>query len=534
MTSDTNKAMIESESARWQADMMLRDAGTPATTQGNGSQHVAYTSDDIINGSLGRGDLADIRDRVFRTLQTKDGGSYLDDTDKGFQHKEMAKFLIDVTDIKVFHSRERPDIPPTVMMKVDGRYAPVDNIIPGIVTYLTDAAAKERSCNDVLFAIKHSMAVKCYLEDLPQNRRKANFNNCIVDISGDDIKLLPHNDEDIFFARTPRDYVAGHKCPIFHEFLDYALDKKYHTFIFEWIGYCLFETYEFQNIIFHHGVQASGKSTLLNLVSTILGPANVSGLSLREMAHEKFKLGALMGKLANHGSEASYKDLKDGAEILKRLSSGIDPIMFERKYKDALASINTAKLTFAMNKLPRTFEDDGGIDRRLLLVGWSEIMPLSVGRKFNDMVSGMFSPDELLGVTCEAIAAFHTMVHKDVPMFSYTPDTDDTHVEYKNASDDLAEFLYDRVAMQDPFRTDREDVAFATYADLYAEYQIWCAENGIHGRERKRFVSSTGVSKALFDKYHIHTAPPKWIGGKTQRGFEFIVVSETPQHQTAI
>jgi P4 family phage/plasmid primase-like protien len=525
MTSNPNNAMIEAESARWQADMVLHDADAPATISRNKSLSVAYTAGDILNGSLGRGDLADIRNRVFKTVQMKDGDSYLDDTDKGFQHKEMVKFLIEVMDIRVFHSRERPDIPPTVMMKVGGRYAPVDNIIPGIVIYLTDAAAKEKSCNDVLFAIKHSAAVKCYLEDLPQNRRKANFNNGIVDISGDEIQLLPHNDDDIFFARTPRDYEPGHECPAFHEFLEYALDTKYHTFIFEWIGYCLFETYEFQNIIFHHGVQASGKSTLLNLVSTILGPANVSGLSLKEMAHEKFKLGALMGKLANHGSEASYKDLKDGAEILKRLSSGIDPIMFERKYKDALASINTAKLTFAMNKLPRTFEDDGGIDRRLLLVGWSKIMPLGVGRKFNDMVSGMFSPDELLGVTCEAIAAFHAMVHKDVPMFSYAPATDDTHVEYKNTSDDLAEFLYDRVTMQDTFRTDRGDVAFATYEDLYVEYQIWCAENGICGRERKRFVSSTGVSKALFDKYHIHTAAPRWVGGKTQRGFEFIEIS---------
>jgi len=483
------------------------------------------TSDDvgrhILNQTLPPNEVARIKDEMYPTRVTKEGDTYLDVRNNTFDYAHMADYLIGSLDMKVFCSREKPDIPPRLAAKVDGRYVSAEYIIPNAITYLAGKTVKDDNWKAVTNAIKTDGSIKYYLEDLNRNTRKANFMNGVVDISGDTIKLIPHNDNDIFFTRIPHEYAPGYECPVFQEFLDYALDPKYHQFIYEWIGYCFFETYEFQHIIFHHGVQGGGKSSLLNLIAMCLGHSNVPALSLKECSHEKFKLVALSGALANHGSEVSYKDLKDGGEILKRLSSGVDPVTMEQKYKDAYPVVNTAKLTYAMNNLPRIYHDDGGVWRRLKLVKWEKPINVTLGRRFNSPQVGMLSPSEVRGVICKSIEAFHAMLQRDEINFSYTQDVEETRDEYEASSDSIGTFIYDRLEIQDNSVKDPERITWSSNDALYEAYTNWCKDNRTSPKTKKQFAAKDGFAKTMADLPGNKGQRKRTAGG---RGWNYIEI----------
>ena len=80
---------------------------------------------------------------------------------------------------------------------------------------------------------------------------------------------------------------------------------------------------------------------------------NVSSSSIHDLANNRFSLITLKDKLMNLSSEIGSKDLE--TEMLKKLSGG-DVITADRKYKEPLSFINTARLVINANELPRFSE----------------------------------------------------------------------------------------------------------------------------------------------------------------------------------
>lgn len=443
----------------------------------------------------GRGE---IYNDTFQQKTDKDGNAYLNDTEAGFLAHRMADALIDKLDVRVFASRERPSVPKRAVVEIDGRFVNLSSVAPQYITYLTEKKVGEDKIKKVIYTIKNSAECYTWFEEMETNPRRANFLNGVVDITGDEVVLTHRTDSDIFFTRVPHNYpIDGGECPVFQEFLDYVLDPKYHDLIYEWIGYCFFETYEFQNILFHYGVGGSGKSTLLNLVSCVLGAHNISSVTLKQAA-QKFILGNLDGALANHGSEVSYKDLKDGGEILKQLSSGTDPVLLEEKYEKSYTIINTAKLTYAMNNLPKMYTEDSGLMRRLILVDWARIMPKSIGIRFNSATEGMLTPEEISGVLYQSIKAFHAMVKRGEG-FSYSRTAEETESDYAIESDTLGQFVYDRIEFSDvhsaAYRDGRDD--WESNEDLYSAYTTWCELRGTKRMPYKVFINRHHFAKEM-------------------------------------
>ena len=98
------------------------------------------------------------------------------------------------------------------------------------------------------------------------------------------------------------------------------------------------------------GEKRNGKSTFLDMVSTLLGEDNTSNLDLCEIG-DRFRTAELTGKLANIGDDINDEWVSNTA-IFKKVVSG-DTVTVERKGKDPFKLKSFAKFFFSANSLPR-------------------------------------------------------------------------------------------------------------------------------------------------------------------------------------
>jgi P4 family phage/plasmid primase-like protien len=132
-------------------------------------------------------------------------------------------------------------------------------------------------------------------------------------------------------------------------------------------GYCLYTDVPlpYRVILCVVGPKATGKSTLVNALIYFLGGSNVSHTSLAELtgAGNQFTTYQLAGRLLNADMDAPYDRPVRDVHTLKKLAAG-DPIMIERKNKDATAVELPVKLLFTTNGFSVAENaDEGYFDR---------------------------------------------------------------------------------------------------------------------------------------------------------------------------
>lgn len=142
-------------------------------------------------------------------------------------------------------------------------------------------------------------------------------------------------------------------------------DEEILQLLKEVIGYCFYRWNELGKAFILTGDKSNGKSTFLDMISTLLGQENTSALDLSELG-DRFKTAELFGKLANIGDDIKGDFIPD-VSIFKKLVTG-DRINAERKGQDPFEFNNYSKLLFSANKIPRMKDDTGAVLRRLIIV----------------------------------------------------------------------------------------------------------------------------------------------------------------------
>jgi phage/plasmid-associated DNA primase len=137
---------------------------------------------------------------------------------------------------------------------------------------------------------------------------------------------------------------------LFEKYLKAALpDRQMQTLMQEIMGYMLVPDNTQQKAFLFLGDAGNGKSTLLNIMRALIGPANCSTVALHEFA-DKFAAADLYGKLMNTSTERRGKELSSSDLFLKVV--GGDAIRAERKYEHPFDFQPFARLVFAMKRLP--------------------------------------------------------------------------------------------------------------------------------------------------------------------------------------
>lgn len=194
-------------------------------------------------------------------------------------------------------------------------------------------------------------------------------NNGILNTSN--MELLPHCG--YFFAPCPYnvDYYLIpddelRSSPCYGDYLTIIPDEYTLHFFFWWAGMVLFSQKPEQMILFLYGSGGTGKSSIADALSIILGGSRVSRADLR-MIDNIHGSAVLEGKRLNITAEVDKKSYATLNTFIKQVS-GESKITINQKFKDAKTIENTVNLLFIGNSFMACDLSDPGIRRRLFVI----------------------------------------------------------------------------------------------------------------------------------------------------------------------
>lgn len=298
-----------------------------------------------------------LKDRELETIMrdeafTASTGQGFYDRKGKFKFDEFAKFL--VKEHKIIKINGQLHIYSDGIYKLGWQ-----EIQAEMITHISDLTKQKR--NEVL----------SYIELLIKDDTRGSdaefiaFKNGIYNIdTGDFIDFSP---DIVITNRIDYDY----KAESYSEIADKTLDKlacnnpEIRLLLEEVIGYTFYRRNELRKAFILTGDKSNGKSTFLDMITTLLGNENTVALDLKELG-DRFKTAQLFGKLANIGDDIGDEFIGNPA-IFKKVVSG-DRVNAERKGQDPFDFAPYAKQLFSANSIPRIKDKSGAVLDRLIIV----------------------------------------------------------------------------------------------------------------------------------------------------------------------
>ncbi len=193
------------------------------------------------------------------------------------------------------------------------------------------------------------------------------FKNGVLNIADDSFNEF--SPEYIITNKIPHNYNPDAKSDLLDGVMKKLAcgDESVYELLYQAIGYCFYRRNELRKSFFLLGEKRNGKSTFLDMVSTLLGEDNTANLDLCEIG-DRFRTAELTGKLANIGDDINDEWVSNTA-IFKKVVSG-DTVTAERKGKDPFKLRSFAKFFFSANSLPRLGrgKDSSAVMDRLVVI----------------------------------------------------------------------------------------------------------------------------------------------------------------------
>lgn len=323
------------------------------------------------------------------------------------------------------------------------------------------------------------------------NTRVINLKNGLLSL--DTKKIAPHSHEFLSTTQIPISFDPGVECLLIKKFLSEVLSPSDIPIIQEFIGYCLISEYKIQKAILLQGDGDNGKSTLLNLLKTFIGPSNVSHISWQDLENDKFSKSNLEGKLVNIFADLPSQKITS-TTAFKTLTGG-DAITGEKKFKEKYSFNNFAKLIFSTNKPPEVMgEDSFAFWRRWVIVDFPNQIPES--KKDLNLIKKLTSETELTGLLNYAIDGLERIFAQN--KYSYNKSIEDISDAYERSSNPIYAFVVDECDI-DPEGVIDKNV-------LYDRYRQYCKEHKLPILKPNSFFRSIKNQKSID---HIEATRPK-------------------------
>jgi len=179
--------------------------------------------------------------------------------------------------------------------------------------------------------------------------------------------LIPHNPDYDSRTQLPVNYDPNAISELWIKFLrdifpDDRDDSK-KILLQQYFGYCLLRDTRYQKALFCLGTGANGKSTVIKVLTGMVGLENTSSLTLTDLSN-RFRTYFLQHKLVNLSSETNTKEPLT-MEIFKAAVAG-DVMLAENKFTPAFQFAPYAKWVVSMNDAPVVADKSYGFERRII------------------------------------------------------------------------------------------------------------------------------------------------------------------------
>ena len=276
-------------------------------------------------------------------------------------------------------------------------------------------------------------------------------------------------------------------------------DENIETLLKEVIGYCFYRYNELGKAFILTGDKSNGKSTFLDMISSLLGQENISSLDLAELG-ERFKTAELFGKLANIGDDIKGDFIPDLA-IFKKLVTG-DRVNAEKKGQDPFEFNNYSKMLFSANKIPRVKDETGAVLRRLIIVPFNAKFDKN-SKDYDPYIKYKLRSDEVMEyLIMEGLKGLKNVLKNKG--FTISEKIEIELQEFDEMNNPILMFIRDN---------DENDIKNHTTNEVYLNYTEYCRESGLNPLGKIEF--SRQMCKNFGFKVSI-----KKIDSKTMRIFE--------------
>jgi len=287
-----------------------------------------------------------------------------------------------------------------------------------------------------------------------------NLNNGVFDLRTG--LFTDHDYQNLFFTKIATDYDPNATCEKIDKFLMQLLPLEDVMIIKEWFGYCLFRDYFIKKALIMTGEKDTGKTTVIDLFVQLIGLENISGVSLQQMAGDKFSITDLYNRHVNIYDDMSAQDVKDGGRF--KMVTGRSPISAEYKYGNRFNFYNFAKMTFACNRIPNVQDnDDDAYFKRWIIIKFLRVV--TNPNKF--LLESIATPDQLSGLLNSMLDNLNRILTNQ--KFTYIKNHEEIKAEMLRSGSVVASYAYDCVEESIGSWISKGDLHFyfTQYANLY-------------------------------------------------------------------
>lgn len=336
------------------------------------------------------------------------------------------------------------------------------------------------------------------IDSLDSHQFLLNTLSGVIDLR--DGSLVPHDSSLRITKVVPVKYDAAATCPQFEQFLAQIMLEDHlppHQrlkvkFLQRWFGYCATGSCREQKFAVHFGNGSNGKSTLIDVIASILGsqyaceaaPDMLIGKS--ESKHPT-DIADLRGRRMVTSSESRFDELLK-EDFIKRATGG-DRLKGRHMRQDFFEFVPTHKLQLLTNHKPRIMGTDYAIWRRVMLIpylaSFGTVEEVAAGRctRVKNENLGEALKAERQGILNWLIQG---AVAWNAGGLNPPEDVMIATEEYRSDQDTIGQFVRDQCELGAEFCVPLLGSAGFTEC-LYPRYQVWAKENGMLPMGSRKF-----------------------------------------------
>jgi putative DNA primase/helicase len=338
--------------------------------------------------------------------------------------------------------------------------------------------------NNILLNIKgtknvclpNTIKLNTWINGDHKNIQTKAFNNGLFILYLDKLTttLVEHTPDYFTLTKLPYDCDGTAKCPNWLQFLDEIMegDKARIQLLQEWAGYLLTTDLKQQKFLLCVGEGANGKSVFFEVIERMVGTGNCSHVQLTNFG-ENFALSSTLGKVLNVTTE-SNKEIGEYAETMLKAYTAGDALTFQRKFKDPINAVPTAKIMIATNELPRVHDKTQGVWRRMLLVPFERTFAEQEQNK--DLADKL--SEELSGIFNWALEGMKSLIKNK------------SFIQPEKCATAISDYRRDANPARAFLEENYMEAAKSNNvccSEVYTKYKNWCNENGYTTMNQSNF-----------------------------------------------